>query len=379
MIKKNRLGAVLAVMSMLASPALASANTNLSAAVGPLKILSWTNVSFLGDQKAKALDALRVFFNGRIAFAETLARELLEHSQGNRLKASNEVEVVTQRSVCSSIVAPAVSLATSSKYEQDDVTRSELSGNTAEARNAILKPTRKSIADLSQIMTTDAEPSLQVENAKCFQINLVRWAEADALTQMDSIDAFLTRDRFISEITLNLIASQKIHPMNPVAREKISKWLASVAASTVEFYQYRAGNKVKINNHRYWAGLAVGSIGYVIASNEFKDWGARSYQVGVCQVDAAGYLPLELSRGDLALDYHIYALRPLQAFATLASAHGDNVDGKCGDGLKRLRDQTLASLSDATAISALTGLKQGVHAKEKSYSKPLQLASLGIN
>lgn len=379
MIKKTSWNLALTVVSILALPHATTANTDLSPSFGPQKTTSWVSSDFLKVQKNKALSALRVFYSDHLAVAETWANEIRNQTSYIIIKASSIPKVNAQSSVCRTIMAPAVSIATVSKYNQNDTSRSEQSETSAAVRNEILKPIRKSIADLSRMVANDMDPQLQIANAKCFQLNLVNWAEAKALTQMESTDAYLTRDRFMSEIALNLISSQKIHPMNRISQDKIFEWLGSVATSTIEFYQYRAGNKVKINNHRYWAGLAVGSIGYAIASDKFKNWGTRSYQIGVCQVDATGYLPLELSRGDLALDYHVYALRPLQAFASLASDYGDSVDGKCGDGLKRLRSQTLASMKDASAINALTGVMQEVGAKEKSYSKPLQLTSLGLD
>jgi hypothetical protein len=380
MVKKNKLSAVLAVVGILASPAVASANTDQTLALGSQQILHWANIEFFNVQKARAISVLRMIYGGPLALAGQLANRALEKPIINTLP-SQAKEVASARGLlCPEISIPSATLSTTSKYDQNDASRSDVDGDSAEIRKTILRPIRKSISELSQMITNDEiEASQLVNNAKCFQQNLARWADGGALTHMESADAYLTRDRFVSEIALNLLASQKLHRMAVGDQKKISKWLSSIAATTIEFYQFRAGDKVKINNHRYWAGLAVGSVGYAISDKSLKQWGASSYQIGVCQVDAAGYLPLELGRGELALDYHIYALRPLQAFSSLASGFGDKVDGKCGDGLKRLREQTVASISDPSAISVLTGLKQGLHAKEKSYSKPLQLVSLGLN
>jgi Alginate lyase len=117
---------------------------------------------------------------------------------------------------------------------------------------------------------------------------------------------------------------------------------------------------------------------FFIANATFEDCGKRSFELGVCQVDASGFLPLELSRCPLALDYHIYALRPLPTMAKLAAAHGKDFENDCIGGLKRLRDQTLAAIENSAAISERAGEEQIVEVREKSFVAPLQLASLSL-
>jgi hypothetical protein len=280
---------------------------------------------------------------------------------------------------CAVIAAPAKTLATQSKYDQNDSSRATILESAFQERNNILRPIRRSIAELAQFRfdTQDALQPAQ-SNAACINENVIRWARAGALTQMDTADAFLARDRFMGEILLTLMSSAKIQPMNAGDRDVVAKWLVTIADSTVEYYEYRAGQKSRINNHRYWAGLAVGAIGFFLENAKYEDWGKRSYELGVCQVDAAGYLPLELSRGALALDYHVYSLRPLQALAMLAASQGQNLENDCNGGLKRLRDQTLAAIKNSDAISERTGLRQNVHFRDTSFVGPLQLEALGL-
>jgi Alginate lyase len=280
---------------------------------------------------------------------------------------------------CAVIAAPAKTLATQSKYDQNDSSRSAILESVFQERENILRPIRQSIAELSQFRF-DTQRGLQpsLNNAACINENVIRWAMAGALTEMETADAFLARDRFMGEILLTLMSSAKIQPMKASERDVVAKWLVTIADSTVDYYEYRAGQKSRINNHRYWAGLAVGSIGFVLENAKYEDWGKRSYELGVCQVDADGYLPLELSRGALALDYHVYSLRPLQALAMLAASQGHNLENECNGGLKRLRDQTLAAIKNSDAISERAGLRQDIHFKDTSFVGPLQLASLGL-
>ncbi len=292
---------------------------------------------------------------------------------------SFSAHVVAASIECPTITAPAKTLATLSKYDQNDSSRSTISENAIDERNNILNPIRRSVAELVHFRF-DAQDVLQLAQAKavCVNENVIRWARAGALTQMNTADAFLTRDRFMGEILLTLMSSAKVQPMAASDRDVVAKWLITIAESTVEYYEYRAGRKSKINNHRYWAGLSVGATGFFLDNAKYEDWGKRSYQLGVCQVDAEGYLPLELSRGALALNYHVYSLRPLQALATLAASQGQKLENECNGGLKRLRNQTLAAIKNSDAINERTGLKQNVHFIDRNFAGPLQLVALGL-
>jgi Alginate lyase len=281
---------------------------------------------------------------------------------------------------CSVIAPPAKELATQSKYSQSDESRSTVMDDAFLQRNTVLVPIRQSIAALGQFASASevAQKIIAPSNDVCIKENIIRWARAGSLTQMNTADAYLARDRFMAEILLTLMSSAKNHPMNADNHKAVADWLAKIADQTIEFYEYRAGQKSKMNNHRYWAGLSVGATGFFLGNATYEDWGKRSFELGVCQVDASGFLPLELSRGALALDYHIYALRPLQAMAKLAAAHGKDFESDCNGGLKRLRDQTLAAIDNPAAISERTGEEQIVEVRDTSFIAPLQLASLSL-
>ena len=152
-------------------------------------------------------------------------------------------------------------------------------------------------------------------------------------------------------------------------RAGIETWLRSIAASTIDFYDYRAGPVSRRNNHRYWAGLAVGSIGYLLGDGEMIAWATKSYGLGVCQVDAGGHLPLEMARGSEALNYHVYALRPLFAFATLAAGNGDEIGEVCDGGLKRLAVATRAALADPDGFGRLVGTQQATMPRRDQLSR----------
>lgn len=233
---------------------------------------------------------------------------------------------------CPVIGAPARRLDTPSKYRAGDVTRSVIDEPIAAAREAQLAPTRLALRQLRGAIATRSADA-------CVAKALREWAQLGALTDMASSDAFLTRDRFVADIAAALLTLRERG--QPVATEAIVQaWLLTVARGTVEFYDWRAGPVARRNNHRYWAGLAVGTIGVLLEDASLTGWAERSYQIGVCQVDARGVLPLEEARDERAWDYHLYALRPLAAFRELAERYGVHLDDRCTGGLERLAWRT---------------------------------------
>lgn len=82
--------------------------------------------------------------------------------------------------------------------------------------------------------------------------------------------------------------------------------------------------------------------------------------------NTTGYLPLELSRCELALDYHIYSMHPFQAFAMLAARQGIHLENECIGGLERLRSQTLAAIGNLDAMSERAGSKQIPHMSDST-------------
>jgi len=274
-------------------------------------------------------------------------------------------------SVCDVLTTPPALLATKSKYDQSDRTRSALSFDAAQNREIVLQPIRLAVRGLYQGVEKSG-------GYGCALRTLTYWAAANAMGDMRSEDAFLSRDRLVSEMVLLLVEADRNGGIATNDRTAIADWLRSIAASTMDFYDYRAGPVSRVNNHRYWAGLAVGSIGYLLGDDALVFWATQSYRIGVCQVNALGYLPLELARGSEALNYHAYALRPLLAFAALAGGHGDDITGLCDGGLGRLSVATRAALADPVPFEKLVGTYQSRLPRETSYPVPLRLAAFGF-
>lgn len=273
---------------------------------------------------------------------------------------------------------PAV-LETQSKYDQSDRSRSNVDTFAEAERKRLIQPIRNSVRLVTKIAYAPSDNDrLRRARAECVLQNLDHWAESQALTDMKTSDALLTRDRWVAEVVLALNAVNKVVELSDDRRDLYTAWLNEIAASTIEAYTHRLGPKSRTNNHRYWAGLAVAAIGVFIGDDELNNWGAQSFAIGACQVDRQGLLPLELARGSLALDYHVYALRPLAAIVRLKDKGALTTDLDCLEGFQRLQRSVQGAKQDESLFERVSGVRQMVKNDERSFSKALQRQQLGI-
>ena len=91
---------------------------------------------------------------------------------------------------------------------------------------------------------------------------------------------------------------------------------------TIAYFDGRTGKTSSLNNHRYWAGMAVAASAIVSGNCDHYVWGVGALDVAAAQITPDGYLPLELDRGKRARDYHLYAMGPLMMLAYMEHAQG---------------------------------------------------------
>ncbi|MBB4193061.1 hypothetical protein GGE45_001646 [Rhizobium aethiopicum] len=281
--------------------------------------------------------------------------------------------------LCVSIPSPPASLQTQSKYQADDSSKSSIDEDASETRDKLVQPIRNSIRLLTNIAYATSENSLVTQaRAECVLENVDRWASAKALTDMRTVDAYLSRDRWVAEIALAVGAASKRVPLSNEREALYLTWFGALAHDTIDAYSFRLGPKAKTNNHRYWAGLSVTAVGFLLDNSDLKKWGETSFEIGACQVDERGFLPAELGRGEKALDYHVYALRPLAAILKLASDNGEPLKSKCIDRFKRLTAMTREALQNPTEFERVAGQRQSAVSSEASYSAALKLDALPL-
>jgi poly(beta-D-mannuronate) lyase len=142
----------------------------------------------------------------------------------------------------------------------------------------------------------------------------------------------------------------------------IAEWLKRIADQTKSFYDAKTVGDGNRNNHFYWAGIEVASIGVVANDRNDFDWGMKAYDNGVDRILPDGTLPLEMKRGSRALHYHLYALAPLVLLAEFGEANSVDLYARDKGALHRLVDTSVQGLIDSTLFERATGVKQEVSA-----------------
>jgi len=113
----------------------------------------------------------------------------------------------------------------------------------------------------------------------------------------------------------------------------------------------------RLNNHMTWAGLTAMAIALAAQDRKAWVWGLSRMERTLAQIDADGYLPLELMRRSKAWHYHIFAVAPLAMGAVLARPNGvDLADAR----FHRLARRTFGAYADPAAFVARTGSAQDI-------------------
>jgi hypothetical protein len=243
---------------------------------------------------------------------------------------------------CAGISGPMAMPATFSKYAAGDVTRSLADPAAVAKRRRQLVDIRAFVSDIEDLASRyAASDGGDLGSARCVMLRLGEWAAADGFLGLATEDAFLTRDTLVIDLARAYRLVEPA-PVTDTDRAAIRAWFQRIANDTVAFYEYAAGPRTRANNHRYWAGVAVGTVGAMTDDPVLTRWAGDTLKLALCQVRADGALPLELARGRRAFEYHVYALRALTELNTVVDEVGRPDLAGCDGGLERLRAFSLA-------------------------------------
>ncbi len=258
---------------------------------------------------------------------------------------------------CAVPPAPVVSLKVISKYGNDGPMRDTVDPDADRAFQAQMAPIRKFAQTVVKMANRYTEEGRSAE-ARCALAWLGTWAEGRALTEMDNPNAEFERAQILAGLAIALI---QIRPAveGDARLATVSRWMAGLATSTDTFFT-TTGDKLKgsRNNHAYWAALASASVAVVTDDRKLLHWATETYRDGVCGANAQGGLPLELTRGKKALEYHLFALNALVPVAAFAEANGIKAYNVCDGALSRIVHFTLQSVADPSAIATAAGKPQ---------------------
>ena len=186
---------------------------------------------------------------------------------------------------------------------------------------------------------------------------LAGWARAGALLGATNQQGEYEREWTLGSFALAYLKLRDAPGLDPAARTEVEAWLVKIAKEVQPHYG-QPGRSSSANNHACWAGLAVAATGAATQSHALFDWGLAQGRIGIAQVRADGFLPLELDRKTLALHYHIFALAPLVMLAELGEANGIDLYDEGDNAILRLARRVIAGLADPSPFAAAAGVAQ---------------------
>ncbi len=258
---------------------------------------------------------------------------------------------------CEAPPRPIRSLTTESIYEKGDPTHSTIDEEAKERYDDTMQPVR----EFGNGLTRMANRYLRSDggdtgSAGCVVTWMAAWARADALTDIGSRQTALSLTRVLAGVALAYLEVATANGIDEADRAAIVPWLEKLGHLTTSVFDGERDSD--LGNHRYWGGLAAATVAIATRDRALFDWAMDSYRLGICQVDSDGALPIELSRGPRARDYHIHALAPLVMLAEIGARNGVDTYGECSDSLKRLVAFVLHAIDDPSEIESLAGARQ---------------------
>jgi poly(beta-D-mannuronate) lyase len=273
------------------------------------------------------------------------------------------------------IPKPVVELELLSIYNQEDGSRSKIDPLRKKAYDAAIASTRVFSSDITKYSSNYVQSDgNRLEAAACVLAYLDAWAKADALSVMKTRQSALSATRILAGSALAYIQVREAMSVLKFDTTHIDSWFDRRAAAIIPVYTGSADLPSNKQNHRYWGGLAVASIGVAIGKSEYLKFGVDSYEVGVSQIQPDGSLPLELKRKKRARDYHLHATAPLVMIAELASANGIDLYAAHNGALHRLIDFGLRAMNDPADIEELTSAKMEAFPKDGKFLRGDRLA-----
>lgn len=260
---------------------------------------------------------------------------------------------------CPKAPDPVVTLDTESRYDPNDKKAIEVDEDRAATYREKVAPVREFLRAVVEAANRSvAEPHARRAWADCAAGLLDGWAEAGALAEMETTTAKLIRGSQIAGLSLAALQLREALGADDPRMERIAAWLAGLARDGRDFVDSRPEAGSSRANHRYWNGLAAAAAGSLAGDGGLVDWGIESARIGLAQVDADGFLPLELARGKRARDYHIYAIAPLVMIAEIAANMGVDLYVEHDRALERLGDAVIASIADPEPMAEAAGAPQ---------------------
>lgn len=256
---------------------------------------------------------------------------------------------------------PAVTtMATEQPYQTGDKSFSKLDPQKNALRDRQLAPIKAYSAQLTKMANAYyASGGRDRASGACAMALLDAWAGQGAMLHLDGHDAYWLNILNITGWSADFAQIRGLAMPGDDPRPRIRQWLSRMAYQMRDHFDgLEAGNTVRHNNHRYWAGLAALSVASNTDDQELFNWGVASAREGLRQITPQGTLPLEIARKSKARHYSIYAADALTMAAEYAMANGVNLYAEQGGALHRLVQTSLHSAFHPEDMAGWAGAPQ---------------------
>jgi poly(beta-D-mannuronate) lyase len=183
--------------------------------------------------------------------------------------------------------------------------------------------------------------------------------------KMSSHQAYYVQGWVIGAIAIGWLKVRDSGLVTPALRDLVVPWLVSVTHQTVDFYDSSHAR----NNHLYWAGVEAAAAGVAASDQKLFDWAVAAYRAGIAAIQPDGSMPLEMTRGQRALHYHLYALSPLVYIAEFGEVNGLDLFAERDHALARLERLSVDGLRDNQFFVKATGIAQDTPAPGPSAAE----------
>lgn len=260
---------------------------------------------------------------------------------------------------CPATTAPARDLVVPDFYSDPPV-YSVIDHDRLAQRDALVKP----IEAIERAVARSADRWAQSKpadgrHAACAVAILDAMAQADSTLGKTNMQGAFERKWMFCGLALAHLKLATAPEYDEATQARVRAWFARYLPHLRETYDKKPGSgpSMQLNNHATWAGLCAMALSLAIGDEANWRWGISRIRLTLDQVDADGFLPLEVLRGAKALHYHSFTLGPLALAAFLARPNGLDLAGPQDGAFHRLAKRTFDGYADPSAFEARTGGK----------------------
>lgn len=261
---------------------------------------------------------------------------------------------------CFDVLEPMISLSYGSRYTEESQDRSDIDAEANAAVNAALGPIDDFVVDLTAAANRALEGGEDAAaSADCVVDAIALWAEADALSDLRSMNAQISVPSRIGGMAFAWHqASTAATGLDAETGAMVEDWFNRRGHAMTAYFDEEAPPNASRNNLRAWAGLAAAAIAQATGDTALAAWAADTVELVACQADADGALPLEMGRGPRALHYQVHAVGPLVVTAAMLHSRRPDLFDLCDGAIHRIVGFLPAAFADLTIAERIAGERQ---------------------